>query len=251
MSTVLDTSDNETAQPSLNAPSDNGSAASKQKSGFRTDALSDSVIVLLVLAAVQRILGFVRGVLVCRWLSPQELGQWDMAFGFLTLGAPLTVLGLPGSFGRYVEYFRQRGQLGRLLKRTAIACIALTSLAVFAICMARPFFSTIVFGRPDELQLMLVLAVCLAVVIAFNYLTELLTALRMARKTAVVQFFNSLMFAGFSILFLFAWRKEADGARSRLWSGLFPANRRNDLVPAPPRAIDCIGRGGRRESRSR
>src|SRR5262249_38147298 len=39
--------------------------------------------------------------------------------------------------------------------------------------------------------------------------TELLTALRMARKTAVVQFFNSLFFAGFSVLLLFAWHREA------------------------------------------
>jgi len=208
MSTILDTSDDEIAGSQANVSSELADTPSPAV-GLRTDALSDSIIVLLVLAAVQRIVGFVRGVLVCRWLSPQELGQWDMAFGFLTLGAPLVVLGLPGSFGRYVEYFRHRGQLGRLLKRTAVACVVLTSLAVLAICLARPFFSTIVFGRSDESQLILVLAVCLAVVIAFNYLTELLTALRMARKTAVVQFFNSLMFAGFSILLLFVWRKQA------------------------------------------
>ena len=77
----------------------------------RTDSWPKALSCCLVLAAVQRIVGFGRGVLVCRWLSPDELGQWDMAFGFLTLAAPLTVLGLPGSFGRYVEYFRQRGQL--------------------------------------------------------------------------------------------------------------------------------------------
>ena len=59
-------------------------------------------------------------------LSPDELGQWDMAFGFFTLAAPLTVLGLPGSFGRYVEFFRQRGQLRTLLRRTAIASGILT-----------------------------------------------------------------------------------------------------------------------------
>ena len=98
----------------------------RRPAALRTDTLADSVVVLLVLAAVQRIVGFARGILVCRWLSPDELGQWDMAFGFLTLAAPLTVLGLPGSFGRYVEYFRQRGQLRTLVRRTAIACAMLT-----------------------------------------------------------------------------------------------------------------------------
>src|SRR5690349_2135694 len=74
---------------------------------LRHDTLAQSVVALLVLAVLQRAIGFVRGVLVCRWLSPDELGEWDLAFSFLTLAAPLAVLGLPGSFGRYVEHFRQ------------------------------------------------------------------------------------------------------------------------------------------------
>ncbi len=200
----------------LDAPADkcdvpNSAAAQKSTSApvLKTDTLAQSVVVLLLLAAVQRIMGFLRGVLVCRWLSPDELGQWDMAFGFLTLAAPLTVLGLPGSFGRYVEYFRQRGQLRVLVRRTAIACGALTALAVVAISLARPLISEIVFGRSEETELVLFLAVTLAIVIAFNYLTELLTALRMARVAGIVQFFNSLAFAGFSVLFLLGWRREA------------------------------------------
>ncbi|HEY2882196.1 MAG TPA: oligosaccharide flippase family protein, partial [Pirellulales bacterium] len=177
--------------------------------GLPVDTLASSVVVLLVLAAVQRIVGFARGILVCRWLSPDELGQWDMAFGFLTLAAPLTVLGLPGSFGRYVEYFRQRGQLRTLIRRTAICSGVLTVLSVALILSARTLFSNIVFGSSKETQLVVVLGITLVVVIVFNYLTELLTALRQARATAVVQFFNSLIFASFSLLLLWAWRREA------------------------------------------
>jgi glycosyltransferase involved in cell wall biosynthesis/O-antigen/teichoic acid export membrane protein len=200
MSTVLETSPEVDASPETPVNS---------QTALRTDSIADSILVLLVLAAVQRIVGFARGVIVCRWLSPDELGQWDMAFGFLTLAAPLTVLGLPGSFGRYVEYFRQRGLLRTLVRRTAIVCTALTAMAVLAISFARPVVSEIVFGRPEELQLVLSLAISLAVVITFNYLTELLTAMRMARVTGIVQFFNSLMFAGFSVLFLVAWHQGA------------------------------------------
>ena len=179
------------------------------RTGFRTDTLAESVMVLLVMAAVQRIIGFVRGVLVCRWLAPEELGQWDMAFGFLTLAAPLTVLGLPGSFGRYVEYFRQRGQLRTLVRRTAIACTILTAVSVCAISLLRTQFSLLVFGETTETSLVFSMALALVAVIAYNFLTELLNALRLARVNAVVQFFNSLAFAGFSILLLVVWQKEA------------------------------------------
>ena len=184
-------------------------AVQPRPSGLPVDTLASSVVVLLALAAIQRIVGFVRGILVCRWLSPDDLGQWDMAFGFLTLAAPLTVLGLPGSFGRYVEYFRQRGQLRTLIRRTAICSGILTVLSVGLIISARSLFSTIVFGRSNETQLVVVLGISLVAVIVFNYLTELITALRQARVTAVVQFFNSVIFAGVSLLLLWSWRREA------------------------------------------
>jgi PST family polysaccharide transporter len=67
------------------------------------DSLATSMVVLLVVSVVQRSVGFGRGMLYMRWLSPEELGQWDMAYSFLLLAAPLIVLGLPGSFGRYLE----------------------------------------------------------------------------------------------------------------------------------------------------
>ncbi len=184
-------------------------AVQPRQTGLPVDTLASSVVVLLALAAIQRIVGFVRGILVCRWLSPDDLGQWDMAFGFLTLAAPLTVLGLPGSFGRYVEYFRQRGQLRVLIRRTAICSGILTVLSVGLIVSARSMFSTIVFGRSNETQLVVVLGITLVAVIVFNYLTELITALRQARVTAVVQFFNSVIFAGVSLLLLWSWRREA------------------------------------------
>ncbi len=73
------------------------------------DTLLASVAVLLVVNVVQRSIGFGRGVLFCRWLDPESLGHWDMAYGFLLLAAPVAVLGLPGSFGRYLERFRHAG----------------------------------------------------------------------------------------------------------------------------------------------
>src|SRR5688500_15013340 len=72
---------------------------------LRSDTLAESVLVLIVLAVVQRAIGFVRSILVCDWLEPDQLGEWDLANRFLLLAAPLVVLGLPGTFGRYLEHY--------------------------------------------------------------------------------------------------------------------------------------------------
>ena len=102
---------------------DSNSTTSQQ---LRPDTLAASVTILLVANIVQRSIGFGRGILFCRWLSPDELGTWDMAYSFLLLAAPVVVLGLPGSFGRYLERYRQRGQLRTFLRRATIWTAALT-----------------------------------------------------------------------------------------------------------------------------
>ena len=70
-------------------------AAAPRPGLWRGDTLAQSVVALLVLAVAQRVIGFGRSVLVCRWLTPAELGEWDLANRFFVLAAPLVVLGLP------------------------------------------------------------------------------------------------------------------------------------------------------------
>ena len=114
------------------------------------DSLAASVLLVLAMTVIQRLLGFGRGILVCRWLNAEQLGTWDVTFGFLQLAAPLAVLGLPGSFGRYVEYYRQRGHLRTFLTRTAILSAAMALIVSLTIASARESFSWLIFGRTDE-----------------------------------------------------------------------------------------------------
>src|SRR3972149_5494144 len=104
---------------------------------WRTDSLVHSVVLLLSLTAVQRVIGFFRAIFFCRWLDAEQLGLWDMAFGFLMLAGPLAVLALPGTFGRYAEYYRQCGQIRPFLRRTSAACVFLMLLAVVIIVISR------------------------------------------------------------------------------------------------------------------
>ena len=105
---------------------------STEKRHLAPDTLAASVTILLVANVIQRSIGFGRGILFCRWLTPDELGTWEMAYSFLLLAAPVIVLGLPGSFGRYLERYRQRGQLRTFLRRTTQWSLALTFVACAA-----------------------------------------------------------------------------------------------------------------------
>ena len=89
---------------------------------LQSDTLAQSLIARLVLAIVQRAAGFVRSILVCRWLSPEQLGEWDLANRFFVLAAPLVVWVSRGPSGRYLEHYRRLGELCAVLWRRSGLC---------------------------------------------------------------------------------------------------------------------------------
>ena len=87
------------------------------KTSFAADSLAIGLVVMLAMTIVQRGVGFFRGIWFCRLLDDHLVGQWAMAFGFVTMITPIMLLGMPGSLPRYVEHFRLRGQLPQLVRR--------------------------------------------------------------------------------------------------------------------------------------
>jgi O-antigen/teichoic acid export membrane protein len=166
---------------------------------LRTETLAGSVAILVAMTLAQRSVGFVRGILFCRWLNPTELGQWDLTFGFLMLAAPVTVMGLTGGYGRYVEYYRLRGQLRSFLRRTAAT----------AIIVWRESISETVFGTPHCQSLMLWAALALFGLVAFNTLFELFGGLRLFRLAGGMQFVQSMLFAGLGVTLALCWEPTA------------------------------------------
>ena len=166
------------------------------------DSLALGVVVLLASTVLQRAVGFAREVCFCRWLSPEQLGQWDMAFGFLMLAGPLLVISLPGTFGRYADRFRQAGQLRSFVLRTAGFCAVVAAPSLLAIAAFRGWFSYLVFGSRDHQGLVVLLAVGLLFVIAFNFLVCLFTALRNMKVVSLVELANSVFFGVLGIALL-------------------------------------------------
>ena len=84
---------------------------------FVADSLSTGVSIMLLLTVLQRCIGFARQILTCRLMEPDELGRWNLAFSLVLLAAPLLVLGIPGTFGRYTD--ESTGQAGQAIGRSS------------------------------------------------------------------------------------------------------------------------------------
>ncbi|HEX6962619.1 MAG TPA: lipopolysaccharide biosynthesis protein [Lacipirellula sp.] len=172
---------------------------------LQADTLAASVILLLTVTVVQRTVGFGRGLLFCRWMSPEALGEWELAYSFLMLAAPLAVLGVPGSFGRYAEHYRQRGHLKTFLRRAGVWTLVCTGAAVAAIECFAPHLSQLVFGSGEFAGSVRIIGACLAAIILQHTLTALLTALRLYRIVSAMNFVQSVLFAAISLGLL--WRR--------------------------------------------
>lgn len=181
----------------------------KPRGGLRPDTLASSIVILLAVAVVQRSVGFGRGVLFCRWLDAESLGHWEMAYGFLLLAAPLAVLGLPGSFGRYLTRFSEQGRLRMFLRRTTAWTFALGAAAVTAMVLLREDFAYLVFGDSSNATLMAAVALCLGAVILHHFLEAVFAGLRLFRVVSTMHFFQSMAFAALALTLVATWRADA------------------------------------------
>ncbi|HVW00301.1 MAG TPA: DUF1932 domain-containing protein [Planctomycetaceae bacterium] len=178
------------------------------RAALRSDSLAAGVLVILATTILQRSIGFARAVLICRWLDADQLGQWDVTFSFLEMAAPLAVLGLPGSFSRYMEYYRARGQSRTFLRRMSIATLALAAATLAAFCWNREWFSVLLYGESQATLIHALLFAAPAFVL-FCAVSELFAALRMVRVVSAMQFTHSLLFASLSVGFVALWRPDA------------------------------------------
>ncbi len=177
-----------------------------------SDSIATGVIFALCLTVGQKLIGFVRGVLFCRFMTDQELGQWSMAWSSLMLLAPLAALGLPGCFGRYTEYYRNRGQLKTFVLRIASISLVMTGLLSITMIALPENFSEIIFGSARQVELVMFLGVTIVVVSVSNFLCSLMESLRQVRVVTAMRFITGMLFAVVGVYFISTWQNKAAAA---------------------------------------
>lgn len=161
---------------------------------FVADSLAIGMAVMLAMTIVQRGLGFVRGIWFCRLLDDAVVGQYAMAYDFITMITPVMLLGIPGSLPRYVEHYRLRGHLSPLVRRMWTTTWTLGAAFFVAIMCFPDFFGWLVFLEPQSLSIVYAVGVGVIAIIAFNFVYQMVSALRQVRVASIMQFVQSVAF---------------------------------------------------------
>ena len=166
-----------------------------QRKRFLADSFSKSVGLMAFLMILQRGVGFLRSFYVCGSLTPAEVGRWDLSFSFLMLMAPLAVLGIPSSFGRYVSRYERQGAESRFLRVTMLACLGLVLLFSIGIWLCDGIVARVFFGGVQDVNLVRLLAIGLPLVTFFNFASCWFAGKRLNRFVFRIQFAQTLFFA--------------------------------------------------------
>lgn len=203
------------------------------------DSLFAGVAFMLCFNVVQRLVGLLRGLGFCKFLSEDQLGQWSLANSFLAFAIPLAILGLPGSFGKFVEHYRRRNQLGDYFWRV-IALSTLGTFAVLAWIVVFPnHFSRCVFDGLNNYSTTLWLACAFLSLLVFSVAYELAGSLRHVRVLSLMHFIQSVGFAVIGLPLII---------RTGSWTSLIPAYAIACILACIP-GIWCIWKHNREEFR--
>ena len=199
---------------------------SSQNVSLEADSLVSGLSFMLVANVLQRAIGFVRNLVLCRFLADEQLGLWALSTSFFMLAAPLAVLGLPGTFGRFVASYQATGQLNLFLKRTSIGSAIGALCGVVVLIVAPSWSSGIIFGVELTHWTMALIAIALCLLILFNSATELLSGLRKPKLVSTMHTCNSIVFTVASltgVLLFDDWRVLLVAFAIGAAAGLLPA----------------------------
>ncbi|RMF37523.1 MAG: lipopolysaccharide biosynthesis protein [Planctomycetota bacterium] len=178
------------------------------------DSLLLGVAVLLVVNVLQRVVGLVRNVGFCHYLPDAQLGAWALTNSFLEIAVPLSLLGLTGGLGRFVEHYRRRSELGDYLRRVIQICaVGLIAVAGWIVVFPRSF-QWVVYNQYYGVRLSLLCAAALVALVLYTVVAELVAALRHVRVLSIMQFLQSTLFTVLGLLSLVVWKS---------WEWLIPS----------------------------
>ena len=201
--------------------------AESLKGAVVSDALATGVIFALLLTVLQRFMGFVRGIFFCRLMTPEELGQFSLVAGGLLLLAPLAVLGLPGTLGRFVEHYSHRGQLQSYLSRvTRVAFVMTVGLGLLMLALPN-LFGFLLLGEVGHQRLIWLSVASLMGIAWNNYLTSVVEAMRQVRLASLMRFITSSVLTVGGLILLFSFEAKTSAAVAALglssFCGALPA----------------------------
>ena len=157
------------ATPSL---TDENTGTESESLGALGDTFLSSVVLLLGMTVAQKAIGFLRTIIVCRLLPPEEMGMWAMLQTTIATILPILLLSIPACFGRYFEFYRGRQQLRAFLRQATLLCSGLLVAGIGLLVLLRQPIAGLTLGSTELGMMIVASAIALVPFAIFCFLCQ-------------------------------------------------------------------------------
>ncbi len=184
---------------------------------LKVGSIAQSMSVYLPAMVLQKTLGLGRLVLLTRFLTKAEMGDWGLGLMIFTLGAPLVTLGANHSMVRYVSLFEVRGMLGEFYRKACwwvvILAVILTAAGVMvcqplleaAIFVRVKFLGADVAAQPFPWRLAIAILCNVGLMGVYISMMSFIYGLRVYRLASVLEVLFTAMFSVLALTFCYVW----------------------------------------------
>jgi polysaccharide transporter, PST family len=177
------------------------------------DAFIVGIVAMLVINVLQRVIGLARNLGFSLFLPEDQLGLWALANSFFIIAPPFIVLGLPGSFGKFIEHYRQRGALKAYVLRVTKVCIIGLCCFSLGMLLLPDTVAKTLYGKEQSYSIIVWTVITLAILTIHNFVNEIVQSLRLIRLVSIMQFINSTSFCVLGVAGIYYFKT---------WSVLLP-----------------------------
>ncbi|MCP4376566.1 MAG: hypothetical protein GY794_10395 [bacterium] len=181
---------------------------------YRVGTLGELMGIHVSVTVLQRVLGFVRMLVLAWMLVPEHMSLWGLGVMIFSILGPLMTLGTDTGTERYVSLFETRGRLEMFYRRMRFGVLTLVLVVSIALmASARPITSIVISvgkGVPGVTRDQQVMICCLALINAmlmalhFNVLA-FLKGMRVYRIVSIVHILFSVLFTVLALVVLRFW----------------------------------------------
>lgn len=180
--------------PAPGNPESEDPAIVNARAELQRDSFVSSVYLLLALTVIQKGLGFVRSIVICQNLSPEQLGMWSMTLTFVETLVPLLILSIPASFGRYFAQYESKGQLRAFIQQSICLMVCCFVGGLILLAWFRAPLAEWIYGDAQHTAMLATGLLVLVPFGIFGVLASILTGLRKSQTRTISEFINGVSF---------------------------------------------------------
>ena len=188
---------------------------------FSKDDIKKALLVVFMANILIKALTFTRSVIFARFLTPEELGLFSIAFAGYYLIAPIVMLGAPSVLIRYSYRYFTSGKLGSFYRTVGRMPLIITIGISLIFCLEAPLISRLTYGSITYSHLIIIAGITLLPLNIFSFLIYMFQGMQTFRIKVFLEAIYNIMFFVIGMVFVLRINRADSLLISNLLAYLF------------------------------